>query len=611
MPLGDPVCNGWCTDMCGLAGVFNFATGAPVDAATLLALREAMVSRGPDGAGLWIDAEAGVGLAHRRLAIVDLTDRGAQPMASADSRYRVVFNGEIYNYPELRRWCEHKGARFASDCDTEVLLQLYAIEGAAMLKRLRGMFAFALWDAPARSLLLARDPFGIKPLYYAQDGQGLRFASQVKALLAGGVATHPDPAGIASFYLWGYVTDPHTCYRAIRALPAGCMLKCRPGHTPVIEQYCDPLEPLRDPHPEAESDFASLRDAVLDSVRHHRLADVPVGLFLSAGIDSASLCALNTECQRATGITAVTLGFAEYRATPNDEVPLARAIASRYGVRHRVVEYTADDFVQERARLFAAMDQPTVDGVNTYFVSKATAASSLKVAMSGVGGDELFGGYPSFRQIPRLVRYLHYVPRRAGKTLRHVLAPLVSRLTSPKYAGALEYGGDVAGAYLLRRALFMPWEIPALMDPEMAAAGLGELDVLHQLDRITRGIESPWDQVMALEHAVYLGNCLLRDADWAGMAHSLEIRTPLVDATLFAQTIAMRATRRAGRPFTKHDWARTPAVALPSNLFHRPKTGFSVPVREWVTQLPDIGTHGRRSRGWAGVVFRSVYRELA
>lgn len=596
--------------MCGIAGIFN-SDARPVNEQALLAMREGMINRGPDGAGLWVDSGAGIGLAHRRLAIVDLTDRGLQPMVSADGRYRVVFNGEIYNYPELRRWCEQKGARFASHCDTEVLLQLYSIEGAAMLKRLRGMFAFALWDAREHNLLLARDPFGIKPLYYAADGDGLRFASQVKALLAGGVATDPDPAGIAAFYLWGYVTDPHTCYRDIRALPAGCTLRCSASHAPVVEQYCDPLDALRGRQPVAASASASLREVVLDSVQHHRLADVPVGLFLSAGIDSGTLCALNTECHPAADITAVTLGFMEYRGTPDDEVPLARMVASRYGVKHCVVEYTADDFAQECTQLFAAMDQPTVDGVNTYFVSKATAASGLKVSLSGVGGDELFGGYPSFRQIPRLVRQVRCVPRGVGSALRRLLEPIASRLTSPKYAGVLEYGGDVSGAYLLRRALFMPWEIPTLMDPALAADGLEELDVLHRLDAITQGIESPYDQVMALEHAVYLRNCLLRDADWAGMAHSLEIRTPLVDATVFAQTVALRHARHSGRPFTKSDWAGAPVSALPRVLIERPKSGFSVPIRAWMTRPSDDAKVGRGLRDWAKVVRHSANGELA
>lgn len=588
--------------MCGIAGVFNYESAAPVDVAILVRIREAMSSRGPDGAGFWTDAENGIGLAHRRLAIIDLSECAAQPMHSSDGRLQIVFNGEIYNHPELRKWCESRGARYISNSDTETLLHLYALEGPDFVQRLRGMFAFALWDARERSLLLARDPFGIKPLYYADDGHSLKFASQVKALLAGGVDNAPDPAGMVSFYLWGYVTEPHTWYRHIQPMPAGSNLILRSGQVPVLHRYCDPLDALRGVSGESGG-VSDLREAVLDSVRHHQLADVPVGMFLSAGIDSGTLCALTTECVSAGSLRTVTLGFKEYANTSDDEVPLARETAALYGVQHRVVQYGREDFERERTRLLAAMDQPTVDGVNTYFVSKATAATGLKVALSGVGGDELFGGYPSFRQLPRIARSLRYVPRSMGRALRMALAPLISLLTSPKYAGLLEYGGSMAGAYLLRRALFMPWEIPALVGEKVAAAGLAELDTLNSLNTITRGIQSPYDQVMALEHAVYLKNCLLRDADWAGMAHSLEIRTPLVDAILFNQLAALRRAH-GGKPFTKLGWARTPRAPLPEDVIARPKSGFGVPVREWLLHINAGDTGVRGMRKWAESVLQ-------
>ncbi len=584
--------------LCGIAGIFSYQAASPVDEAALLRMREAMRARGPDGVGLWTNPECGIGLAHRRLAILDLTERGAQPMASADGKLQIVFNGEIYNHPELRAWCEARGARYASDSDTETLLHLYVLEGKRFVERLRGMFAFALWDTRERALLLARDPFGIKPLYYADDGHSFRFASQVKALLAGGVDDTRDPAGIVSFLLWGYDTDPHTLYRGIRALPAGHSLTLQAGRNPVLQRYSDPLGALHNTEP-GSNEVSNLRDAMLESVRHHQLADVPVGMFLSAGIDSGTLCALTTECVPAASLRTVTLGFREYAGTADDEAPLARTTASRYGVQHQVIQYGREDFEQERERLLAAMDQPTVDGVNTYFVSKATAATGLKVALSGVGGDELFGGYPSFRQVPRIAHSLRHVPRRMGRVLRVVLAPFISRLTSPKYAGLLEYGGSVSDAYVLRRALFMPWEIPALVGRETAADGLAELDVLNSLDAVTQGIKSPYDQVMALEHAVYLKNCLLRDADWAGMAHGLEIRTPLVDATLFSLIIAQR---RGCVPWTKTDFALTPTKPLAEEQRKRLKTGFSVPVQEWLMDAAEIKPKERGLRGWASHV---------
>jgi asparagine synthase (glutamine-hydrolysing) len=401
---------------------------------------------------------------------------------------------------------------------------------------------------------------------------------------------------VVSFFLLGYVTDPNTWHRSIRAVPSGSTVVLDADGRAIIESYTDPLEVLRH-EPRPESDSPSLRAAVLESVKHHLLADVPVGLFLSAGLDSGTLCGLVGECVEPAALCGVTLGFSDYVGTTKDEVPLARALAQHYGSRHCIVTYRREDFEQDRTRLMAAMDQPSVDGVNTYFVSKATAAAGLKVALSGVGGDELFGGYPSFRQVPRLARTLRGVPHAFGKNMRAVLAPFVSRVTSPKHAGLLEYGGSVTGAYLLRRALFMPWEIADLVGSELALAGLEALDVLGSLDAIVKGIRSPYEQVMALEHSIYLKNCLLRDTDWAGMAHSLEIRTPLVDATLFAQLAAARHPLGVG--YSKADWSETPSDPLPSEIKNRAKSGFDVPIREWLMHGETQGPSDRGRRGWA------------
>lgn len=583
--------------MCSLAGIYSYGLG-PVDFEALDRMHQAMRNRGPDGEGLWSDSESGIALAHRRLAILDLDERAAQPMALHDRRLQLVFNGEIYNHLELRSECEARGARYVTDSDTETLLHLYALEGRNFVKRLRGMFSFALWDGRDCSLLLARDPFGIKPLYYSVGKERFSFASQVKALLAGGVDSSPDPAGVVSFYLWGYVTEPHTWHKAIKALPAGCMLRLCRGGQPQIERYVDPLDALRgDPKP--MKPVGSLRDAVLDSVRHHLLADVPVGIFLSAGIDSGTLCALMRECRPEGDTHSVTLGFSEYAGTIHDEVPLARKVATRYGCHHDVVSYGRSDFEQQHEHLMSAMDQPTMDGINTYFVSKATATTGLKVALSGVGGDELFGGYPSFRDVPLLARRLRYCPHRLGRMLREVLAPIIARLTSPKYAGILEYGGSITGAYLLRRALYMPWEIPFLIDRDMATAGFEALDVTTELDAIVADIESPWEQVMALEHAIYLRNCLLRDADWAGMAHSLEIRTPLVDVELFKKLADLRRSSIDISRVDKRDWALATNNPLPDDQINRTKSGFNVPVREWLQGASGKQKVPRGLRGWA------------
>lgn len=586
--------------MCGLAGQFMYQRGA-VELPGLRVAQNMMTRRGPDGRGEWVSEDRSVALVHRRLSIIDLSEHGAQPMSSADGRLRVVFNGEIYNYLELRRWCEQKGALFRSESDTEVLLNLYEQQGPKFLSRLRGMFAFALWDEAEQALLLARDPLGIKPLYYSDSGSDLVFASQVKALLHSDLVTDRahSAAGVVSFFLWGYVTDPHTIYRHIAALPAGHSLIIRRGGRPEVRCYSDPLDALRAPRESIPS--GELHEILMDSIRHHLVSDVPVGLFLSAGIDSGALCALTREIYPRQQFGAVTLGFQEYLGSENDETQLAAACARRYDFSHAVHLIKREDFVKEKTRLFEAMDQPTVDGVNTYLVSKAAAQTGFKVAMSGVGGDELFGGYPSFKDVPQAAAFGRWIPAPVGRLVRQAIGPLLSPSMSPKAAGLLEYSRSVEEAYLLRRALFMPWELDAILGKNLAREGLEELDPVASMREVTQDINDPYYRVMALEYGVYLRNCLLRDADWAGMAHSLEIRTPLVDAWLF-KSIAGRTLQNTGQRLGKLDLALAPARPLPGAFLRRPKTGFSVPVREWLLageSSQPINQRGRGLRSWA------------
>jgi asparagine synthase (glutamine-hydrolysing) len=568
-------------------------------------MRDRMACRGPDGAGLWVAEDGRVGLAHRRLAIIDLSEAGAQPMADPETGDRIVFNGEIYNYRELRAELEARGIRFTSRSDTEVLLKLYGCFGADMLPRLRGMFGFALWDARRRGCLFARDPFGIKPLYVADDGATLRFGSQVKALVAGGrVDTSPSAAGIVGFFVWGHVPEPFTPYRGIRALPSGTALWV--GHDARREwRYFDLTAELKcqpsDPPSHWEEARHRLGAALRNSVRAHLVADVPVAIFLSAGLDSSTVAALAAEVSGAS-LRSFTLGFREYAGGPFDEVPLAAVTARRHGTVHETRWVRKEDFAADLEPLLDAMDQPSIDGVNTYFVVKAARGLGIKVALSGLGGDEMLAGYSSFREIPRAVRLLRpwsKVPP-AGRLARRLAAPVVSRFVSPKYAGLLEYGGDWAGAYLLRRGLFMPWELPDLLDPDIAAAGLSELDTLGALRATIAGVEPDRLKVMALETAWYMRNQLLRDTDWASMAHSVEVRVPLVDVEVFRAVVSCV---QAGYPVGKQDMARLPRRGLPPQVLGRPKTGFSVPVPEWLAldsvQPPAGPLLGRGLRGWA------------
>ncbi|GAB4173990.1 MAG: hypothetical protein Fur0039_15730 [Rhodocyclaceae bacterium] len=571
--------------MCGIAGVVGYGDSAPpADAHALARMAARMAARGPDGAGEWLSPDGRTGLGHRRLAIIDLTPAGAQPMLDPATGNVVVFNGEIYNYRELKRELEAAGCRFRSDSDTEVLLHLYARHGEAMVGRLGGMFAFALWDASRHRLFLARDPLGIKPLYYADDGRTFRFASQVKALLAGGVSDAPDSAGLAGFFLWGHVPEPWTWVAGIRALPAGCTLTIEQGApVPAPRRYFDLREEIlaaEQSAPPAGDAVQEALEAVRDSVRRHLVADVPVGAFLSAGRDSTLIAALAAR-ELTEPLRTVTLGFDEYRDTVNDELPVAERVAAAIAARHETHRIRREDFEAELPRILEAMDQPSIDGVNTYFVAKAARAAGIKVALSGLGGDELFGGYPSFVQVPRLARRLRLFARMpaAGRAFRVAAAPLVRRLTHPKWASLAEYGGTLAGAWLLRRALYLPWEIASLLPPALAPEGLAALDVEADLAARIAGIRNPQLAVMALEMSGYMRNQLLRDADWAGMAHSLEIRVPLVDARLLRRWLPLAAHRF---PLDRQRLLEAADARVAGTVGARPKSGFSVPVAQWL-----------------------------
>lgn len=598
--------------MCGINGIFAYHYAAnPIDRAELVRTRDRMAARGPDGVGAWVSDDGDVGIGHRRLSIIDLSDAGAQPMANADVSLVVTFNGEIYNYQALRRGLEAKGYVFRSNTDTEVLLHLYDAKGDAMVHDLRGMFAFAIWDARRRQLFLARDPYGIKPLYYADDGWTFRFASQVKALIAGGgVSRDPEPAGVVGFYLWGSVPEPFTTYQSIRSLPAGATLTIDRVGARAAKRYHSIAQVLvdaergRHDHRSAGVDAAEIiRRALLDSVRHHLVADVPVGAFLSAGIDSGALVGLMRDAGQEK-IQTVTLAFEEFRGHASDEAPLAEGVARHYGTRHSTRVVTQREFEGDLPRILDAMDQPSIDGINTWFVSKAAHELGLKVAVSGIGGDELFGGYPSFHDVPRWVRLMRvpsgvpglgYASRKIGRHLVDMLG------LNPKLAGIVEYGGTYAGAYQLRRGLFMPWELSSVLTRDMLQSGLRRLDGSRLASNcLVPTPSSSHGKISVLESCLYMRHQLLRDTDWASMAHGLEVRTPLIDSELLKACAPLAGAGVA--PGSKTLLAGAPSQKLPDATLMRAKTGFSTPIDRWMHSV--VKPQGARggahwSRPWS------------
>jgi asparagine synthase (glutamine-hydrolysing) len=599
--------------MCGIAGAFSFGPDAPTaDLALVKRLSELQRRRGPDGEGLWSSGDGRVCFGHRRLAIIDTGPQGAQPMSDATGRWTVSFNGEIYNYRTLRQELEQLGCRFLTKSDTEVLINVIAHWGEAGLRKLRGMYAFALWDEREHELWLARDPYGIKPLYLTEGHGTVAFASQARALASAvPLDTGRDAAALVGFYIWGHVPEPFSWWRGIHAFPPGHFQRIRVGAKPASAQAFAKVEesylkliprPLR---------AGELRGLLQDSVQHHLVSDVPVGVFLSAGIDSNVVAALAAE--QHSKLRTITLAFEEYAGTKLDEAPLAEQAARMLGSEHTTIRVGRGEFEALIDDFFGRMDQPTIDGLNTYLISHAAARLGFKVVLSGVGGDELFGGYPSFRQVPKLAwwgRQLSLL-QPFGTAAQQVLRMLPG--LPPKVAGLLSHAGDLTKAYLLRRALYLEDELASLLDESWVTRGLERLATASALTAtlapLRAGGATERAQVAALESCWYMRNQLLRDIDWASMAHGVEVRVPLVDFALLARIGPAIAS---ADPPTKDDLADC-CTGIPALVGSRAKTGFTTPVQHWLWE--DARTSGARGlRGWASRVhqeFRMDCRAIA
>jgi asparagine synthase (glutamine-hydrolysing) len=604
--------------MCGIAG-FVAPPGCPTnEQLQRIAVRRmsaSMSARGPDAEGLWVGE--GVVLGHRRLAIIDLDSRSNQPMSFADGRYVLVFNGEIYNYRQLRAELEGLGEVFHTTSDSEVLLSLYSRMRERMLPQLRGMFAFAIWDSQLRELFLARDPYGIKPLYYARTKEGVLFASQVRALIASDlISTEIEPAGMAGFYLWGSVPEPWTILRGVMSLPAGSWMRIRSSIPSSPTMWHNIRESWNQAQIRCTEEEVreSVRSAVTDSVAAHLVADVPVSVFLSGGIDSGAIIGLTS--QLGAKVEGVTIGFKEFERVEQDEAPVAASIASHYGFNHHIRHVKRAEFEEDLPRFVDAMDQPTIDGLNTWFASKAVAERGYKVVLSGVGGDELFYGYRIAREIPRLSRLTRPIaqfPGGRGLTRALVNALPVGKF-HPKLQGVAEFMGSIEGEYFLKRGLFLPSELPQLMGTEAAREGLERLGGFPPGMIDTEAVNAE-GAICLMDSTLYMRNQLLRDSDWASMAHSLELRTPLVDAVLLKAVEGLHTSFSGGRG--KRFLAKAPLDPLPLKVINRPKTGFSVPMTEWLASAGGSSEWGLRpwtttkepwTRQWARIVMNAFLK---
>lgn len=591
--------------MCGICG-FAYASTNEDAERRVRAMASAMGLRGPDEEGFLVHEPRvpGLALGMRRLSIIDLGG-GHQPVWNESRDVAVIYNGELYNYRELRERLQMAGHRFLTQSDTEILVHGWEEWGEDLLDELRGMFAFALLDlrkhfATVPVVFLARDPVGIKPLYYSQTDEGFVFASELRALLASGAVRRSLSAdALTSYLLFGSVSEPLTMVENVFSLPPGHrLLLYVPDRrrSPRARPWWDPRRSAAARDSKRPQDFAGavprVRGLLADAVRAHLIADVPVGLFLSSGLDSSAVAAFAARAQ--AGIQSFTLSFPD---TPYDEAPLARRVAEAAQTKHTEIPLHGTDMLMRLDEAVSALDQPTMDGINTYFVSWAARQVGLKVALSGLGGDELFAGYRTFADTPKLMR-LEKFSRLVPNAFRRLSYPLVSGILGRHgTADAARKAGDawlvpntLPHPYFFTRLLFPPSELWRLTEPRFRNSAIAADGVtldptwLSWLERTAdqaRELE-PIASVSWLEMRSYMASTLLRDTDSVSMACSLEVRVPLLDTPLVEFMCALPDAARV-RPDAPKALLRAALDGfLPAEILRRKKRTFTLPWEDWM-----------------------------
>lgn len=573
--------------MCGIFGII----AGEVSQEVLSRAQISLAHRGPDDAGTVIldcpsRERRQLGLAHTRLSIIDLSPLGHQPMKDPLTGNWIVFNGEIYNFRALRAELEAAGNEFYSQSDTEVILTAYRVWGEDCLTRLRGMFAFALWDSQSERLLLARDPMGIKPLYYHQSGKSFLFASEVRTLLQTELVPRKiDSAGVLSYLAFGSVCEPWTIVEGVRAVPPGSVLTLE-RNSVGIRKYWSPLASAIH---SADEDGPSRNGAVTaglpgilrEAVLSHLVSDVPVGVFLSGGIDSSSLVAVM--CQNGVRANTFSLVFGEQEF---DEARYSREVARRFGTEHLEITVSQSDTLASLPRALAAMDQPTMDGINTYLISNKTRAAGVKVALTGLGADEMFGGYSNFRRVPRMERIagrLARLPARARRPLAASVSMVAGKSDRTRKLAEMALSeNSFVHPYFLARALFSRPEQETLFPAsECESAGQALEGVLRE-SVADSAVLDPINRVSYLEAHWYMRNTLLRDSDFMSMAHGLELRVPFLDRTLVEACFQVPGKRKLEGRSPKNLLLASLGADLPPEIVNRPKRGFTLPFERWL-----------------------------
>lgn len=553
--------------MCGISGAISSAVPGEKLAEAVRKMNSCQALRGPDDEGLSSFGAAVFG--HRRLSIIDLSNDGHQPMSLGD--LHITFNGEIYNFEEIKKELAGKGYTFKTKTDTEVILAAYKEWGSESFNKLRGMFAFALYDSKKEELILARDRYGIKPLYYMRTGKELVFASTVKALKESGLVELTGNKNAKIYFLtFGSVPSPHTTYNEIFSLRAGRFLKINVNGETEEKNYYDTFLPFlkktKDSRPEA---VKKIKEILKESVRLHLISDAPIGVFLSGGLDSSALAAVASG-MREKPVTTLGIDFEEKEFS---EKKYREDVVKRIKSRHQEITVTKKDFEEKQKDLFASMDQPSIDGVNTYFVSRAAKQAGLKVVLSGLGSDEVFMGYHYFKKIS-FIRLLQ-------KLLPGFVFELLAKTGK---AGRLRWLKEKHPfySYVALRGLFSPGETAEILkirENEVRAAVKNLLKSMPSEKELKK--LSPADLQSYFDLSFYMANQLLKDTDFMSMAHSVEVRVPFLDHVLVEYLSGLPAEMKFRGAYPKELLIDAVRDILPSSVWERPKMGFTFPFAEW------------------------------
>ena len=562
--------------MCGIAGILS-AKGMAGCESSLLSMQASLRHRGPDDQGIYVSPKKLAGLVHTRLSILDLSSAGHQPMQSPDGRYVIVFNGEIYNFRELRAELSAEGVVFNSHTDTEVILKLYERLGVNCLPRLRGMFAFAVWDEQEESCFFARDPLGIKPLYYGLKSGRLIFASEVRTILKqGDISTELDRAGVFGYLVTGSVPEPKTIFKNIHSLTAGHYLLYENGR---LDDRCYWNPDFKTLNVSSEEAFSRTRAALVDSVSYHLVSDVPVGIFLSGGLDSSAILALARANEAGAELHTYSIALED---AARNEGGIAKKTAAFFGAKHTELMLTASIAKELFSKFLTSIDKPTIDGFNTYCVCYLASQCGIKVVLSGLGGDELFGGYPSFRAVPNLFHFAKAwsLTGPLGRGAANLLGRVHCGAQWRRVAELLSKPPSFLRAYQCFRGNFAKPEAASILRhsfPDLGLPSEDEVDcVLHN------GVDIDHDlgAVSWLEISNYMRNQLLGDSDVFSMAWSLELRTPFVDSRLCNELHLIPAGIRCqvGKRLLQEA-----VPELPKFLLNLPKRGFQFPFDQWLS----------------------------